>query len=164
MNFMRLKLIFYFLVVSFFWMSNTFLFAQKSNVLQFDTSKTAILQFVPSVIHSDTTYKPTTYTQNDIYLVESLFVKCVNHFNKSLGKKFKSESINLKNNNYRKQLIFVKNKKGEKEVWVNCFCETSNANWKTEFVGVSDGGNCYFNLKINLATKKYYNLRINGEA
>jgi hypothetical protein len=30
----------------------------------------------------------------------------------------------LKQYNYRKQLIAVTNKKGEKEVWVNCFCDT----------------------------------------
>ena len=29
---------------------------------------------------------------------------------------------------------------------------------------VDDGGNCYFNFKINLTTKKFYDLRVNGEA
>ena len=145
-------------------MSSPSLFSQNSNVLQFDTSKTAILQFVPNVIHFNKTYKPVTYTQNDIFLVESLLIECVNHFNKSLRKNFKSASIDLQKRNYLKQLIFVKNKKGEKEVWVNCFCETSDDNWKTDIVEVFDGGNCFFNFKINLATKKFYSLRINGEA
>jgi hypothetical protein len=59
----------------------------------------------------------------------------------------------------------VTNKKGEKEVWVNCFCDTWNSNrWKTEILFVEDGGNCYFNFRINLATKKYHDLGVNGEA
>lgn len=85
-------------------------------------------------------------------------------YNNSLDKDHKQWSIDLIKFNYRKQLIAVTNKTGEKEVWVNCFCNTwDNDRWKTEMMLVADGGNCYFNFKINLTTKKYYDLGVNGE-
>ena len=36
--------------------------------------------------------------------------------------------------------------------------------WKKYSIFIKDGGNCYFNLKINLATRQYYELRVNVEA
>jgi hypothetical protein len=56
------------------------------------------------------------------------------------------------------------NTKGDKEVWVNCFCRNAVGNWKEELILVQDGGNCYFQLKVNLNTKKYYEFTVNGNA
>ena len=56
------------------------------------------------------------------------------------------------------------NSKGEKEVWVNCFCGQWDKSSRTNPVIVMDGGNCFFNLKINLTTGQYYELIVNGEA
>ncbi len=47
---------------------------------------------------------------------------------------------------------------------MNSFCTTLDNRWKTEFILVDDGGNCFFNFKINLTTKKYYELNVNGKA
>ena len=33
-----------------------------------------------------------------------------------------------------------------------------------DLIFVNDGGNCYFNLKINLTTGQYYELMVNGDA
>ncbi|WP_299316759.1 hypothetical protein [uncultured Maribacter sp.] len=53
------------------------------------------------------------------------------------------------------------NYSGVKEVWI-IFCSTTASDkWRTNIVAVEDGGNCYFNIKINLNTKKYYDLDIN---
>jgi len=65
---------------------------------------------------------------------------------------------------YKRQYIAVINSKGEKEVWVNCFCDTWKKNWRKELIFVLDGGNCYFNLKINLTKGEYYDLMVNGDA
>lgn len=82
---------------------------------------------------------------------------------KSFDKGGKLRSIDLQKYNYRTQLIAVRNKNGEKEVWVNSFCEIwGGERWKTQIMSVDDGGSCYFNFKINLTTKKYYNLEVNG--
>lgn len=65
---------------------------------------------------------------------------------------------------YKRQLVPVLNVKGEKEVWVNCFCEDDFDDWKEEIVSVEDGGKCFFNIKVNLTKKMWYELRVNGEA
>ncbi|MEX6690896.1 hypothetical protein QTN47_25530 [Danxiaibacter flavus] len=134
--------------------------------VQIDTSKTAIIALDKKGNYPfDNTFNPTSLTQNDIYDIDSLLIACVTNYNNSLDKDHKEWSIDLNKNNYRKQLIAVTNKKGEKEVWVNCFCYTwDNKNWKTNILLVADGGNCYFNFKINLATKKFYDLGVNGVA
>ncbi len=146
-------------------------FADKNSIKQskgltFDTSKTAIIEFnKKSRWPFDSTFKAAALTQNELNLVDSLLLACVTNYNNSLDKDHKQWSIDLKKRNYRKQLIVVTNKNGQKEVWVNCFCYTWGSDkWKTEILGVDDGGNCYFNFKINLTTKKYFDLGVNGVA
>jgi hypothetical protein len=65
---------------------------------------------------------------------------------------------------YRRQFVAVTNAKGEKEVWVNCFCDKDNSNWQYDIVVVDDGGSCYFNVQLNLTTKTSFDLMVNGEA
>ena len=134
--------------------------------ITFDTSKTAIILFDPKSSYPfDTSNKPSLLTQKDIYDVDSLLVVCVTEYNNSLDKEHKERGIDLKKYNYKKQLIVVRNKKGEKEVWVNCFCKTEEyPNWKKNILLMLDGGNCYFNFKLNLTTKHFYKLLVNGEA
>ena len=67
-------------------------------------------------------------------------------------------------NRYYRQYVPVINDKGEKEIWINFFCSTMGYNWKTNLILVEDGGNCFFNIKINLTKKEYSDLRINGSA
>lgn len=68
---------------------------------------------------------------------------------------------------YKKQYIAVINTKGEKEVWANCFCKAIEkriefVDWKKTPVKVIDGGNCFFNVKLNLARRKAYDLQVNS--
>jgi hypothetical protein len=134
--------------------------------IRFDTSKTAIIPFDQNYDYPfDNSYRSATLTEDDIIIVDSLLISCVTVYNNSLDKDHKEWTINLKKRNYRKQLLAVTNKNGEKEVWVNCFCDTwGNDKWKTQVMLVQDGGNCYFNFKVNLATKKFYDFGINGVA
>jgi len=67
-------------------------------------------------------------------------------------------------NEYKRQLVAVINGKGEKEVWVNCFCNRDWGRYREEVLVADDGGACYFNIKINLTTKTSYDLMVNGEA
>jgi len=63
------------------------------------------------------------------------------------------------------QLVPYFNTKGEKLVWVNVFCRDEIFTyWKQEIVVVEDGGNCHYNLKINLNKSTYKELYINGYA
>jgi hypothetical protein len=70
--------------------------------------------------------------------------------------------IDLKS--YKRQYIAVTKSNGEKEVWINCFCKDWGVDWKYEIVTVDDDGNCFFNVKINLTTLKFYDFVVNGEA
>ncbi|MGB5981636.1 MAG: hypothetical protein WBG46_05785 [Nonlabens sp.] len=64
-----------------------------------------------------------------------------------------------------RQYVPVLNKNGDKEVWINFFCDdTFDHNWKVEPVIVLDGGNCYFSLKVNVSKKTYSDLSNNGYA
>ena len=135
----------------------------QNDGLLLDTSKTAIIEFnKKSKWPFDSTFKAATLTHKELQLVDSFLLACVTNYNNSLDKDHKQWSIDLKKRNYRKQLIVVTNISGQKEVWVNCFCRVDNDKWKTKLFGIEDGGNCYFNFKINLTIKKYYDLGVNG--
>lgn len=139
---------------------------ERQDLLKYDTAKIAIISWDKNsrFPFDSVSYKATTLTQEDLGQMDSLVTVCVTDYNKSLTDGHDDFKIDLKNKNYKKQLIAVTNAKGEKEVWVNCFCDDWDRKWQTEILSVHDGGPCYFNLKINLTTKKMYELGVNGFA
>jgi len=100
---------------------------------------------------------PANLNQKEINDIERILENSIEYYNS-----FKNGYIDL--NLYKRQYVAVKNKEGETEVWVNCFCQTAGEKWKTEIIDIDDGGNCYFNLKINLTKSSYYDFIVNGEA
>lgn len=65
---------------------------------------------------------------------------------------------------FKRQYVPIINNKEQKEVFINFFCDDSDEEyWRTELILVEDGGNCYYNLKVNLTTKEY-SLEINYDA
>jgi hypothetical protein len=71
--------------------------------------------------------------------------------------------IDLKN--YKRQYVAHINSKKQKEVWVNCYCSNRDSDeWKFKPVLVSDGGKCYFNLKVMPDQKTYFEFSVNGRA
>ena len=131
-----------------------------------DTSLIAIIPFDKSRDWLfDKTYSPSTLTENDIEKIERLMTDCVNKYNNKLSSDNKQYfSIDLTKEKYKRQYVAVTNKNGDKEVWINCLCQTHGDSWKTSIIMVDDGGNCYFNLKINLTKEKCYDLGVNGHA
>jgi hypothetical protein len=152
--------------------------------LSLDTSRYAILKFDKD---SDQyvfgkNAKPATLFDADIVKIEDLISKRVSEYNRiekdsaiSITKRLRKKSHDpnfvwngdfVKNpSEYYKQLIPINNSKGEKEVWVNCFCDTSEKSyWKKSIVMVNDGGSCFFQLKINLTKNIVYNFFVNGVA
>jgi len=123
----------------------------KSKKPHFDKSKIAFIYYDQSRIFKNATQA--NLNEIELLEVEKILKKCI-----------AESKISINVNKYYRQYIVVKNDKGEKEIWLNCFCNVSNLNWKKEVIHVSDGGNCYFNLKINLSLKTCYNLIVNGEA
>ena len=100
--------------------------------------------------------KESTLSADEIKQIQSLTNKAISEYNKQTkwGKIDK---------NYKVQLVAIINEKGEKEVWINCFCG-SMVDWRKDIVYVDDGGSCFFNLKINLSTGRAYDLAVNGVA
>jgi hypothetical protein len=115
-------------------------------------------------------FKPLGLDSSDISEIDSLF------------KGFLSKNSNEETSttlvrkigklDYRRQYIPGINLKGEKTVWINCFCVEPNKfpayqsnnfdDWNTEIIVVNDGGNCYFSVFLNLETQGFYDLYVNG--
>lgn len=141
-----------------------------------DKSLIAVLPYDTSLYWVFKDCQPVELTNDDFIEIEKILIKCIEEYNPNREKQFnefnakfpdakndkKSFIIDL--TRYKRQYIAVTNKNGEKEVWVNCFCDFRDKNWKENIVIVMDGGNCYFNLKMNLTTGKFYELMVNGEA
>ncbi|WP_295669189.1 hypothetical protein, partial [uncultured Mucilaginibacter sp.] len=101
-------------------------------------------------------------TEDEISKVENLLDSFVAIYNKNATEY--DQKID-KPKSYFKQLIVVINSKGEKEVWVNCFCSASDKSyWKKDIVQVEDGGGCYFQLRVNLTKNFVHDFRVNGIA
>ena len=148
----------------------------KINLQTIDTSYYAILQFdTPDTLLSKNA-TVTTLTKNEIQEIDTLLKKCIDSYNPEQLAKFNSISkahpeYNLKVQNfvidlsrYKRQYFPFVNSAGQKEVWVNCFCNDFGKNWKNERLTVEDGGNCFFSVVINLTTKSYHHFIVNGEA
>jgi hypothetical protein len=133
--------------------------------LSYDTSRIAIIPFEKSMIWIFAGgYKAAKLTQTDITEIDEMYNKSIINFNSKLSGNGKAFTIDPKPSNYRRQYICVINEKGQKEVFVNCFCDSFDHDWKNEVIEVADGGNCYFNFKINLATRNQYEFSFNSVA
>ena len=138
----------------------------KPSLTSADTSVIAVLPFDTTQTWIFKRCKQENLSTSDFEMIDSLLMRCVDTYNKQQELRYK-ENKPIKNylldlQKEKRQYIAVLNEKGEREVWVNCFCRTWDRNWKKEIIMVEDGGVCYFNLKINLTAKKYYELMVNG--
>ncbi|SDY06718.1 hypothetical protein SAMN05444411_1187 [Lutibacter oricola] len=70
----------------------------------------------------------------------------------------------MKLTNYKIQYVPYLNQKGEKEIWINGFCDDFNSDWRKEIISVFDGGNCYFTIKLNLSSGECLSIGTNGYA
>jgi len=108
-------------------------------------------------------YKPWTPTESDIQKAENLITQCFNDQKRGTVNRL----LNRKPEDYCRQFFGAINEKGEKIIWINCFCKdqiTSFKDWKTKLRVVSDGGNCFFNMKVNIDKNDYYDVMVNGNA
>jgi hypothetical protein len=142
---------------------------QRDNLqssVNLDTTRTAIVPWEKSNGYpfDNLSYSPATLTAEELEQLEKSLIKAVTDYNNSLSPGHEEYKIDLKGKEYKKQLVVVINSKAEKEVWVNCFCDKRDESWRTEFVVVHDGGPCYFNFKLNLATNEVYDFSVNGFA
>jgi len=147
---------------------------------QVDTSKYIITPFKPAYNYPNFPFKncnPIELTTNDIDTIEILLKQFIADYNVEQEKqieKFKAEhpeSKVIKSDfiidltKYGRQYTPVINDKSQKEIWIYCFCLSFTIkNWREhlDIPSAKGGGNCFFNLKVNLTTKKYYDLIVNA--
>ena len=104
----------------------------------------------------DGNVKSATISLAEIREIEKLIKKRIDIYNKG------NQWPIIKSEKYFKQFITVINPSGEKIVWVNCMCQVIDDYWKKHIPHVSDGGSCYFRLKINLSRNEVYDFYTNG--
>jgi len=141
-----------------------------------DTNLFVILPYDTSLYWICKDCKQAELTLQDFDDIENLLNKCIDEFNpgqetrfNEIKSKYPEQNFDIKNftidlKRYKRQYIAMINGKGEKEVWINCICDIYTKDWRNGLIIVLDGGNCFFNLKINLTAKKYFELSVNGEA
>jgi hypothetical protein len=118
-----------------------------------------------------------TLNNDDFANIDRVLSFCVNKYNRSqttvyreIVKKLPDQDLSINDyvidlKRYYRQYIVVYNKRGEKEVWVNCFCNIQSFdNWREKTVVVMGGGNCFFNVRINLTRKSFSDFMVNGLA
>lgn len=144
---------------------------------QLSDSTYVILEFKSDWYWIFKAVEPTNLSRSELAEVEEIIQVAVKENNEQQRKNLKEHNGNHSDNKwtetgfelelegFKRQYVPVINKDGQKEIWINFFCDDwESGNWKSEIMMVNDGGNCYFNLKVNLETKTYSELRINGYA
>ena len=95
---------------------------------------------------------------------EIQFQNLKNHNEKYPDNQLEETGFELNLDNFQRQYWPVINENGKKVVWINFFCSREEPISTDNILVVMDGGNCYFNIKINLTDKMYLELSINGYA
>ncbi|MBL8016555.1 MAG: hypothetical protein JNK43_04735 [Ignavibacteria bacterium] len=101
--------------------------------------------------------------EDDIKAAEEILRAC---FTKEVSGTY-NPFFGRKLENYYRQFAGAVLENGDKVIWINCFCYVDNdyfRKWKEDFIMVDDGGNCFFNVKVNLNTSGYFDLMVNGNA
>ena len=100
--------------------------------------------------------KPYDLNQKELVQVNQILKRCFSENRSKLNKI----------NEYVKQCTSVINDKGEKEIWLSCYCKSpyKSIEYKYSLFMMDDGGNCNINLKINLTKHNYTDLNIAGQA
>ena len=123
---------------------------------------------------------PSTYTSTD--LIEGEIIKCekllksyILDYNKEAimrfdlikkkypNQRFYSKDFTIELKDYGRQYIAALSDKGDKVVYVNCYCNPAEFSYRDkELVDVDDGGNCYFDFKVDLNKNEIFDFATNG--
>jgi hypothetical protein len=103
---------------------------------------------------------PAELSDKEISNVKDILKKAVDEYNSKLNKDNRIDNLDR----YKFQLVAATNANGDKEVWVNAFCSDFEKDWRTEIIGVEDGGRCYFNFYVNLTKQTFDRFSVNGDA
>jgi len=138
-----------------------------------DTSNYAVIKFdsAKHKMYFDGQVQPAMLSSAELTKIDKIVTERILLYNKEgeqIAKDHGKQYLSWINPTFKryKQVIPVMNGNDQKEVWVNCFCHKpwNNYDWKTDIVMVLDGGNCYFQLKINLTTSTVVSFSVNGSS
>ncbi len=118
-----------------------------------------ILGKAVKVEHSeiDKQYTRFTPTLEDVQLADSVSRM---HIKKNRDKyPWTDEIVNY--DSYYRQYVGYLNLNNDKTIFINNFCSSDPA-WKHRLISVLGGGSCYFNLKVDLHSRKAFNLNVNA--
>ena len=134
----------------------------ETTITTSDTSNYSILRFQEAPnFPFDSSLKETSLSKSDLDLAFILFSKSLNDYNLSHTK----HPIDIYKSNYKLQLIAATNADNEKIIWVNGFCyENHFSSWRNTIVWVRDGGQCFFDVTLNLTKKTFSEIGTNGRA
>ncbi|SHM11339.1 hypothetical protein [Mucilaginibacter sp. OK098] len=121
-------------------------------------------------LKNDTLNEFQRFTPNvdDIVLAETLLRRDLKQFFKKLPsvRFVRGPNVSSHLEKYARQYFGLINGKGEKIILLNCFWDENikkdGADWVNEFYHVYDGGNYYWEAKVNLATQKLFDFGVHG--
>jgi hypothetical protein len=88
------------------------------------------------------------------------------HYLDSLGKVNKKKLFRHEKNQYFRQYLGYIDDRGDKVILINAFCESNYSKEELTRIWeiVLDGGECYYQIEVNLNTKKCFKFSINGDS
>ena len=99
-------------------------------------------------------------TIEEVQSAENVLADCVNK--KELDLQF--HNIKKRYNKYGRQYLFFYNKRGDLCVKVNCSCDKYDWLFSRRYTRVCDGGDCYWEMAINMDKREIIGYYINGYA
>lgn len=161
-----MRLLFLIIISSFFYAACTGSSKQSRRnyealFIDTDTTRHAVLNYDSSDHWSlRKGLKPASLDEDEVNMVRALLVKAMTEHNQKNNDNTYFQLDPLEK--YRMQLVPYINEKGEKEVWVNCFCSNEGSRWRKWVISWEDGGKCFFNLTIYLSLKTSSLIAVNG--
>lgn len=110
-------------------------------------------------VFDDKTEGTTELSQLELKIVNEYLIEAVKEYYEKQEQKYK---LDLKN--YFRQYFVSTNSNGDKIVKVFCFCQHNGDIWRAERLEVHDGGDCYFNVMINITKAHHDQLKPHGMA
>jgi hypothetical protein len=104
-------------------------------------------------------------TKTEVKKVGEILIEAVDEINNAHTRKYLYEydpAGLIKLEDYKRQYCPYLNEKGEKEVFVYCFCRPDDNNWTKHLEISYGGGKCYFGGTINLTNGTYKEFYINS--
>ena len=110
-------------------------------------------------------------TEKEIGELEPILYQCIKEYNDKQEQAYNANHSNpadakrkgfmIDISNYKFQFIAARTPKGDKIVWVNCSCAYFDY-WNKQIIRINDGGNCFFNLMIDVTKGFYYDFSVNA--